>query len=379
MWSPAALPKNRIAITSRGRGSSQNRFSQMPLTSHGMANERCKMRMNGIHAARTVLRIGRCCGLGGVLYIAPMVEAQSRHNHSSVTERGEFGWVHFPGFVMLPMLLLAIASGASNAGSVEYVSKWPHIAHTVLIAVPLWTCAEFCSRVAAKVLRPWRPAPVIPLIAGALLATQFNVFFSMFRNWALARYVAPGSHYFPIWPWNYGDPTYRMEAALTISQVIMFWLLMNLIFIHFLGFSRFASRTLFGHKASVEKPAPAAPVFKAKADIATQPQNLADPLLVRLPATIGHDIIALTGQGHYTQVFTRAGSSLVLMRFADAITAAEAVSSGSQVHRSHWVAHNAICGTEGNGETMVLCLSNGLKLPISRSYRLRMKELLSKH
>ena len=336
------------------------------------------MRMNGIHAARTVRRIGRCCGLDGALYIALMVEAQNPLNHSSLTARGEFGWAHFPGFVMLPMMLLAIASGASNAGSVQYVAKWPHIAHTVMIAIPLWICVEFFSRVAATVLRPWRPAPVIPLIAGALLSTQLNVFFSMFRNWALARYVAPGSHYFPIWPWNYDDPTYRMEAALTISQVILFWLLMNLIFIHFLGFSRFGSRTLFGQKASDEESAPAAPDFKAKPDIAPLPQILADPLLVRLPAAIGHDIIALTGQGHYTQVFTRGGSSLVLMRFADAIAAAEVATSGSRVHRSHWVAHNAICGTEGNGEAMVLCLSNGLKLPISRSYRLRMKELLGK-
>ena len=109
---------------------------------------------------------------------------------------------------------------------------------------------------------------------------------------------------------------------------------------------------------------------------AAQPVLPTRPLLSRLPPTIGRDIIALSAQEHDTLVQTSAGSTLVLMRFADAMAAAEMVTSGSRVHRSHWVTHNAVRGIEGEGEKMVLCLSNGMKVPVSRSYRLQTRELL---
>jgi hypothetical protein len=304
-----------------------------------------------------------------------MAEAKTLQSSPAIG-RGEFGWSDFPTFVMLPMLLIAIASGSSNAGSVEYVTKWPHIAHTVMIAVPLWLCVEIMSRISAKVLAPWQLPPVIPLITGALISTQLNAFFSMFRNWVLTPYLAPGSHYFPTWPWNYGDPTYRMEAALTISQVILYWVFMNLMFVRVFGFSRFGSATLFGRSAQAPSPSSTgADVVTASGAVVT-PALPIDPLLSRLPPTIGRDIIALFAQEHYTQVHTSAGSSLVLMRFSDAMAAAEAVTTGSRVHRSYWVARSAVCGVEDEGEKMILSLSNGMRVPVSRSYRLQTKELL---
>ena len=212
-------------------------------------------------------------------------------------------------------------------------------------------------------------------MAGAFISTQLNVFFAMFRNWVLSPYLAPGSHHFQIWPWNYSDPTYRMEAALTISQVMLFWLVMNLIYVHIFGFSRFGKTALFGQKT--DKPAL---VFAGRGvaeaqDTPLPPTGAISPLLSRLPPTIGRDIIALSAQEHYTQVHTSAGSTLVLMRFSDAVAAAEAATNGARVHRSYWVARNAVCGIEGKGEKMVVCLSNGLKLPVSRSYRLQAKDL----
>ncbi len=354
-----------------------------------------------------------CCNFAAVPHTARVVEAEPLDSARPAVRRGEFGWADFPSFVMAPMLLLAIASGSSNAGSVEYVSKWPHIAHTVMIAVPLWLTVEFCSRIAAKVLKPWAPVPAVPLMLGALVSTQLNVFFSMFRNWMLAPYLAPGSHHFAIWPWNYGDPTYRLEAALTISQVILFWLVMNAVFVKFFGFTRFGSRSLFraapgGPAASgaapvafdpapvardsapvALDPAPvardSAPVARDSAPVARDPAPAvplpavampASPLLSRLPPTIGRDIIALSAQEHYTEVHTSQGSTLVLMRFADAMTAAAAVTSGTRVHRSYWVARNAVERIEGEGERMILGLSNGMKVPVSRSYRLQIRELL---
>jgi hypothetical protein len=305
-----------------------------------------------------------------------MAEVDTLDDVKQGTGRGEFGWSDVPAFVMLPMVLLAIASGSSNAGSVEYVAKWPHIAHTVMIAIPLWLSVELFSRLSAKVLAPWQLAPAFPLITGALVSTQLNVFFSMFRNWALSPYLSPGSHYFPIWPWNYGDPTYRLEAALTISQVILFWLFLNFMVVRVFGFTRFGSRSLFSRESGFATPRPTRPVVTAGPETAALLPVSNGPLLSRLPPTIGHDIIALSAQEHYTQVHTSLGSTLVLIRFADAVAAAEAVTSGSRVHRSHWVARNAVCAIEGEGARMMLRLTNGLMVPVSRSYRLQTKGLL---
>ncbi len=320
----------------------------------------------------------RYCNFGVTPHTAAMAGTNIFPNSDPAMGRGEFGWSDFPKFVMLPMVLIAIASGSSNAGSVEYVTKWPHIAHTVLIAIPLWLSIELFSRVSAKVLAPWHLQPAIPLITGALVSTQLNAFFSMFRNWVLTPYLAPGSHYFPTWPWNYGDATYRMEAALMISQVILYWLFMNFVFVRLFGFSRFGSSNLFHRNG------PAALIVGTNEDAAATAlpagappaPPLKSPLLSRLSSTIGRDIIALTAQEHYTLVHTSGGSTLVLLRFADAMTAAEMVTPGSRVHRSHWVAHNAVRGIEGESEKMILYLNNGLKVPVSRSYRLQARELL---
>ncbi len=323
----------------------------------------------------------RCgCNFAAAPHTGMVVKTGTFDSASPAPVRGEFGWSDFPLFVLLPMVLVAIASGASNAGSVQYVTKWPHIAHTVMIAIPLWLSAELFSRISARVLVPWQVVPAVPLILGALIATQLNVFFSLFRNWVLTPYLAPGSHYFAIWPWNYGDATYRLEAALTISQVILYWLLMNLAFLRIFGFSRFGSTALFGRKFAVPAPAPVPSPDQtprqAPLSATPPPAAPAGPLLSRLPPTIGRDIIALSAQEHYTQVHSSTGSTLVLMRFADAITAAEAVTSGARVHRSHWVARHAVDGVEGEGARMVLRLNNGLKIPVSRSYRLQTRGLL---
>ena len=87
----------------------------------------------------------------------------------------------------------------------------------------------------------------------------------------------------------------------------------------------------------------------------------------RLPAELGQDLIYVRVVDHYVQVITTAGSTLVLMRFADAITELEGA-NGLRVHRSYWVARDHVVGTiRSNGRT-VLRLTAGHRVPVSRSY-----------
>jgi hypothetical protein len=90
-------------------------------------------------------------------------------------------------------------------------------------------------------------------------------------------------------------------------------------------------------------------------------------LLSRLPSRLGEEIVALEAEDHYLRIHTTLGSDLVLMRLSDAIAAIEP-DLGLQVHRSWWVAHDAICEIIRSEQRTQLKLRNGLLVPVGRTY-----------
>jgi hypothetical protein len=90
-------------------------------------------------------------------------------------------------------------------------------------------------------------------------------------------------------------------------------------------------------------------------------------LMARLPNRLGGQIVALEAEDHYLRVHTSRGSDLVLMRLSDAV-AAIAPELGFQVHRSWWVADDAICEIIRSEQRTLLKLSNGLTVPVGRTF-----------
>ena len=91
-------------------------------------------------------------------------------------------------------------------------------------------------------------------------------------------------------------------------------------------------------------------------------------ILSRLSARSRADLLHLRMQDHYVEVHTAAGSELLLLRFRDALREVANV-DGLQVHRSHWVARDAVAGVERRGDgRIILRLVNGNKVPVSRSF-----------
>ena len=84
-------------------------------------------------------------------------------------------------------------------------------------------------------------------------------------------------------------------------------------------------------------------------------------------------LVALIVEDHYVDIVTDKGKTLVLMRLADAIREAVPV-PGLQIHRSHWVALDAVVKTQRSEGKVLLELSNGMKLPVSRGYLPAAKE-----
>ena len=94
--------------------------------------------------------------------------------------------------------------------------------------------------------------------------------------------------------------------------------------------------------------------------------GLAARFLDRLPPEAGRDVIYLKVSGHYITVVTTAGSGILLMRFADAV--AELEGAGMQVHRSFWVAYRHITAIEQREGRIVVCLTGGEVVSVSRTF-----------
>lgn len=92
----------------------------------------------------------------------------------------------------------------------------------------------------------------------------------------------------------------------------------------------------------------------------------ATQLLASLPETVGQDVVYVHVSGHYLDVVTTAGSAVVLMRLADAVPALG--SRGMQVHRSYWVAYRHIRKLVRHDHRMLLCLTDGYEVPVSRPF-----------
>lgn len=91
-----------------------------------------------------------------------------------------------------------------------------------------------------------------------------------------------------------------------------------------------------------------------------------------LPPELRRPVLALSAEDHYLRVHGPAGDTLIHHRFSDAVRALG--DAGVQVHRSWWVARDAVRRVERIGERTVLVLDRGLRVPVSRTYALAARQ-----
>lgn len=90
--------------------------------------------------------------------------------------------------------------------------------------------------------------------------------------------------------------------------------------------------------------------------------------LERLPVKLrGADIWAVESEDHYLRLHTSKGQDLILLRLADAVAELEGI-EGAQVHRSWWVARDAIADARRGDGRATLTLKDGSAVPVSRTY-----------
>lgn len=111
------------------------------------------------------------------------------------------------------------------------------------------------------------------------------------------------------------------------------------------------------------------PGFERETYFASRSQNPPSPRLARrLPQPFSGEILRLAVDDHHVTVVTTVGTFSIRLRFSDAIDEMDTV-EGFCTHRSHWVAVRAIAGSERDNGKTHMRLSNGDKVPVSRTYR----------
>ncbi len=107
-------------------------------------------------------------------------------------------------------------------------------------------------------------------------------------------------------------------------------------------------------------------IFEVLTDPAPASDIRAPALLDRLPLEKRGPLVSLSSEDHYTRIRTTKGEEMILIRLADAIREA-APTSGLQVHRSHWVALDAVKAARRDGDRAIITLSDRSEIPVSRA------------
>jgi hypothetical protein len=96
--------------------------------------------------------------------------------------------------------------------------------------------------------------------------------------------------------------------------------------------------------------------------------------LERLPLKLrGAEVWAVEAEDHYLRLHTSKGQDLILMRLADAVSELDGI-EGAQVHRSWWVARDAIADAKRGDGRATLTLKDGAEAPVSRTYARLLRE-----
>lgn len=112
---------------------------------------------------------------------------------------------------------------------------------------------------------------------------------------------------------------------------------------------------------------PSGPDLDPSSSLAADPYPANGALVDRLPPYLRNEILCMQVEDHYVRVHGREGSAMVLMRFSDALRSVHHI-RGSRVHRSWWVADDAVIGLRRSGRTAQLTMRNGTTVPVSQPY-----------
>jgi len=266
--------------------------------------------------------------------------------------------------VFLSVEVFALPLGWLNAGRTTFWPTATAMAFWIGAGVVNLAIYELATRAAYWVLRPWHPPLITVLVSGPLLGTPFleigkHIYVHAFQT------AFVGAH---LW-----QPLPSTSILVTPRQLlnIVLWVAINGVLVRFHGLQRFGYVRSAGSVPGSASRAPSeivpadAPCSKSVPDSAGQGYPA---FMSRIRKPIG-SICAMAAEEHYVRVIGEEGEDLILYRISDAVAEIGNHIPGARVHRSYWVASSAVVGNERSRSGHVLTLRNGMRVPVSRSFR----------
>ena len=270
--------------------------------------------------------------------------------------------------VVLP-LGLSLYSGIGHVFPTVDINSIKKIIIYILCSIPAFYAAHLATCFSENKLKHTKLPRNLFVLSGAMLSIPFCFFYTWFFWFAAWTWV----------PWLRGGFSYDFSAVagdftlyLMSGSTLLFvpvWYCSNLLY-------EYATRDFwyFGSTRGRAPAGPAAPSTDSSPD-GVSADGQAGGFIARIPARLGRNIIAVRAQQHYVRVYTTAGDDLILYRFGDVVSELETRGLAVQVHRSFCVAPWAISRMARGARSTHLVMTNGLKVPVSQSYR----ALLDKH
>lgn len=267
----------------------------------------------------------------------------------------------------VPLVLSFVYTWVGAGQLAQHLSRTGAFFYWAGLLVPKWIAMDLGCRIVTPVLRPWSPPVILVVFLGAILAAvSFRplslLYLDLFLSWEWVQQCLPTTFVFE--GANISVPTSPPEFAQVILQnavSIALWTSIALVCGRWMEQPNYA---VWGQIKEDELK----PVVSDK--ISGAPEQLTPErpsFMARAKLSNRASIRAIQAEDHYIRIFTDEGDDLVLFRFSDAVRDL-ADHDGLQIHRSFWVARNAIERVERAGKAYKVQLTGGHEIPLSRSY-----------
>jgi hypothetical protein len=271
-------------------------------------------------------------------------------------------WLTFWFFVGVPLALGFLLGWLQVGRSAD----WPRsvsMLYWLGVSLVMTSLNALGTALLAPLLRRLRSPLWLTLMFGQILSGVVfsNPLLQAYRRWLQAN----------LYPELVLTPATTMAEFLQrLPSNSLMWIGICLLFFYGLRMPLFGYRPALSPAAlpaPLPVPAPEPDAAPTRAE-PQRPVRLA--LLERVRPERRGALLAIKAEGHYLQVYTAAGSDLILYRLSDALLEL-AAEDGAQVHRSWWVASRALAPQRHRDR---LVLVNGTEVPVSRSFRMAARQ-----
>ncbi len=163
---------------------------------------------------------------------------------------------------------------------------------------------------------------------------------------------------------------FETVQKLVIIRFGVFWVALSIVWIgaNYHWYEKRAATTkihagIQGESSDKSSLSPQPSPFKSSSPLSSPPQFLS-----RLQKPIGTNIWALKAEQHYLRVYTELGEDLIHYGFNHAVQEMKS-RDGMRVHRSYWIATDAVETVVKVQKSYALILKNKLRVPVSRTFK----------